>query len=96
MILHLSGLYEILPVFLCSFTLKKAFIILGLMWLEWYLVSKLKSSKKEKKWQYKITVAMHCPSSRKDSKYLRLPQMFVALQLTIYYLEQLHKLANEN
>ena len=33
---------------------------------------------------------MHCPSSRKGSKYLRLPQMFVALQLPLYYLEQLH------
>ena len=39
---------------------------------------------------------MHCPSSRKGSKYLRLPQMFVALQLPLYYLEQLHQLANEN
>ena len=39
---------------------------------------------------------MHCPSSRKGSKYLRLPQMFVALQLPLYYLEQLHQLANGN
>ena len=39
---------------------------------------------------------MHCPSSRKGSKYLPLPQMFVALQLPLYYLEQLHQLAIEN
>ena len=38
---------------------------------------------------------MHCPSSRKGSNYLRLPQMFVALQLPLYYLEQLHQLANQ-
>ena len=39
---------------------------------------------------------MHCPSSRKDSRYLRLPQLFVALQLLpLYYLEQLDQLANE-
>ena len=40
---------------------------------------------------------MHGPSSRKCSKYLRSPQMFVALQLAaFYYLEQLHQLANED
>ena len=39
---------------------------------------------------------MHCPSSRKGSRYLRLPQLFVALQLLpLYYLEQLDQLANE-
>ena len=39
---------------------------------------------------------MNFPSLRKGSKYLCLPQIFVALQLPLYYLEQLRQLAIEN
>ena len=38
----------------------------------------------------------HNLKGSKSSKYLRLPQIFVALQLPLYYLEQFHQLAIEN
>ena len=39
---------------------------------------------------------MHCPSSTKRTKYVRLPQMFVAFYPPLYYLEQVHQLAIKN